>query len=362
MPNVAVPKKREPLYRQIAQTLKEEIKANYNPNDMIPPQRQLIQRFNTSNMTINQAIKELVDEGILSRTERKGTFVRDTQNVAQGLVGLLVSGSMTTYINQMFGTISQKLREARFRPVLYVGNNNYEEELQSLREMGSFNEVGMITYSLFLSQMVEQYKELMNRGIPLVMINHPIEGADCARIDHFQIGVLQANYLMEKQIERVLYLDAYPDAPGLNRYMEGFLSTFIGSHRSLKDIQVEYFHADGVGDEAHRKVTEQIHQIVHRVYSQPSTAHPKTIAVYGDYFLPAIVEELKTFGIEPGRDVMLMGTDNLNLKGFPYVTVDENLAEIGSEAARLLMERICGKYNGPPRTQYVSPKLVVHPG
>jgi DNA-binding LacI/PurR family transcriptional regulator len=362
MPNVTAQKKREPLYRQIAKTLKEEIKTNYSPNDAIPPQRQLVERFNTSNMTINQAIKELVDEGILTRTERKGTFVRDTQHIAQGLVGLLISGRMTTYVNQMFGTINQKLREARFRPVLYVGNNNYEEELQSLREMGSFNEMGMISYSLFLEQMVEQYKELMSRGIPLVMINHPIEGADCARVDHFQIGALQANYLMEKQVERILYIDDQPDTLGINRHMEGFLSTFIASHRSLKDIQVEYFHREGIGEEAHHQITEQIRRIMHRIYSQPSAVHPKTIVVYGDYFLPAIVEDLKTFGIEPGRDVMLMGTDNMDLKGFPYVTVDESLAEIGSEAARLLIERIEGKYSGPPRSQYVSPKLVEHSG
>jgi len=65
-----------PLYKQAADHLKDSIsKGRLLPGDQIPSETQLMKEFNVSRITIRAAISELVEEGILTRSQGKGTFV-----------------------------------------------------------------------------------------------------------------------------------------------------------------------------------------------------------------------------------------------------------------------------------------------
>ncbi len=58
--------------------LKEELRvlaADSEPGATLPPERTLAARYATSRTTVRQAIAELVAEGVLHRTQGKGTFV-----------------------------------------------------------------------------------------------------------------------------------------------------------------------------------------------------------------------------------------------------------------------------------------------
>ena len=65
-----------PLYYQIMSQLREKISAGEYPVDSaLPPERELVETYQVSRMTIRQAIAELVNEGILVRRKGIGTFV-----------------------------------------------------------------------------------------------------------------------------------------------------------------------------------------------------------------------------------------------------------------------------------------------
>ena len=66
---------RNPIYKKIAKVLREEIKNKYSYNESLPIQRQLAERFNASYLTINNAVHELVNEGLVTRTVGQGIFV-----------------------------------------------------------------------------------------------------------------------------------------------------------------------------------------------------------------------------------------------------------------------------------------------
>ncbi len=80
-----------PLYKQIAAILREEIHQDYQPNQIVPPQRELVKRFNASYVTIGNALKELVNEGLVRRTVGSGTRVCSLDTPRRGLVGILTS-------------------------------------------------------------------------------------------------------------------------------------------------------------------------------------------------------------------------------------------------------------------------------
>jgi len=65
-----------PMYYQIMNQLREKIAAGeYAVDSALPPERELVETYQVSRMTIRQAISELVNEGILVRRRGIGTFV-----------------------------------------------------------------------------------------------------------------------------------------------------------------------------------------------------------------------------------------------------------------------------------------------
>jgi DNA-binding GntR family transcriptional regulator len=67
----------EPVYAQVVRILSQEIAQGlYRPGDQLPSESQLCARFGVSGMTIRRAINILVDRGIVSASQGKGTFVR----------------------------------------------------------------------------------------------------------------------------------------------------------------------------------------------------------------------------------------------------------------------------------------------
>src|SRR5436309_4582933 len=65
-----------PMYYQIMNQLREKISAGeYTVDSALPPERELVESYQVSRMTIRQAISELVNEGILVRRKGVGTFV-----------------------------------------------------------------------------------------------------------------------------------------------------------------------------------------------------------------------------------------------------------------------------------------------
>ena len=70
-PNSAVP-----LYKQIANVIAQDIKdGKYNYGDRLPSELTLKDTFGVSRITIRAAISELMEEGLLVRSQGKGTFI-----------------------------------------------------------------------------------------------------------------------------------------------------------------------------------------------------------------------------------------------------------------------------------------------
>ena len=65
-----------PKYRQIANALKERIDAGrYAVGDMLPPEADLCEEFQTSRFTVREALRNLADVGLVDRRRGSGTRV-----------------------------------------------------------------------------------------------------------------------------------------------------------------------------------------------------------------------------------------------------------------------------------------------
>ena len=80
-----------PLYFQIKEIIREEIEeGRLSPGDSIPSERKLADEFDVSRPTIRQALKELVNEGMLHREKGKGTYVAEPK-INYGFIQKLIT-------------------------------------------------------------------------------------------------------------------------------------------------------------------------------------------------------------------------------------------------------------------------------
>lgn len=65
-----------PLYHQLKEILREQIESGaWQTNEMIASEHQLMKDYAVSRNTVKKAIEDLVQEGLLTRIQGKGTFV-----------------------------------------------------------------------------------------------------------------------------------------------------------------------------------------------------------------------------------------------------------------------------------------------
>lgn len=66
----------DPLYKQIKKLIVSKIEAGqWLAGDKIPTEHQLVADLNASRMTVNRALRELTQQGVLVRKQGSGTFV-----------------------------------------------------------------------------------------------------------------------------------------------------------------------------------------------------------------------------------------------------------------------------------------------
>jgi len=85
-----------PLYYQIKELLLDQIRrGELNPGDLVPSVKELCSRLGVSHITVNKAMLELTNQGVLHRQQGKGTFVADFRRVEKQLFHL------TTFANSV---------------------------------------------------------------------------------------------------------------------------------------------------------------------------------------------------------------------------------------------------------------------
>ncbi len=131
-----------PLYYQLKEIIREKIEiGELKPGDLVPSERELSELHQISRPTVRQALKELVNEGLLHREKGRGTFVAEPK-LNYGFIQKL-----TTFYDDMVAkgytpttkVIKQEIKEARkvignrlnlgeHEKIIYISRIRYVED------------------------------------------------------------------------------------------------------------------------------------------------------------------------------------------------------------------------------------------
>lgn len=81
-----MPKSDLPTYEQVKAWTKQRIASGeWKPGDPVPSESAFMQQFGASRMTVNRALRELADAGLVTRTRGSGTRVAQLHRISSGL-------------------------------------------------------------------------------------------------------------------------------------------------------------------------------------------------------------------------------------------------------------------------------------
>jgi DNA-binding GntR family transcriptional regulator len=145
----------EPLYVQVQNWIKQNISnGTWKSNNKLPSESDLAEALDISRGTLKQAIKQLVDEGVLVQIHGKGTFVVVGEQLESPLAERLVSTAEALLENQKDFTtelVGIELIEA-FKPVDESLGLTIGERLYALRRLRYLNQTPVVFLENYLSQ------------------------------------------------------------------------------------------------------------------------------------------------------------------------------------------------------------------
>ncbi|MDC9259387.1 GntR family transcriptional regulator, partial [Clostridioides difficile] len=74
---------KRPVYSQLVDVWRKEIKNNYHPNDKLLSGREILRKYAVSRNTVREALSELENIGYIYRQRGKGTFVANMIDYTQ---------------------------------------------------------------------------------------------------------------------------------------------------------------------------------------------------------------------------------------------------------------------------------------
>jgi DNA-binding LacI/PurR family transcriptional regulator len=346
-----------PRYFQVKSAIETDIRdGRFQPGDLLPSERLLCQRYGVSSITIRRALRELSQDGLISRANGVGTFVAARTRKLR--VALVIHGfeeDRWRIRSQMFGgligSIGQVLWEERsaFSLIHAPTDPELREILAGVLDERSFD--GLLLRSAGAPP-TEAVELLHARRFAYVAIKRVVSGpaGTYVTVDNPRSAALATAHLLDRGHERVACVVGPVTSTTFADRAEGYLAELRRRGLRVVDGYLR-FGATAFEDAGYQEASALL------ALPQPPTA----IFVGDDLMVQGVYQAIKERGLRIPADVALVGFDEI---GFaerydpPLTALGPTDFELGLESARLLLRLLRG--DQPPRTGIVlEPTLTI---
>lgn len=340
-----------PLYHQIEQAILGLIhQQELTRGSRLPSENELVSLFKVTRVTIRQATERLEQRGVIVRERGRGTFVVDpsaAQASLQTLTLILPDSHNPLHLSILAGA-EQEARKYGFRVAASISENDPDLERYYI-EMAVKTSEGLLLGPLCDESQKERLLWLQAQRYPWVLIDGYDDAVDSDRIvvDNFGGAYQVISHLVELGHKQIAFVYGPHKLVGsgttLGR-LEGYRQS-LQEHGLQPNDNVIFQYPSQVNPIDHSRMKALAQQILH--CSPPVTA----VFCANDHLAQSFVISLQQIGVQVPEEFSVVGFD-----GLEYIPVQRRLTtvrratrEMGSEAVRLLVQRLHGDIDEPTR-------------
>jgi len=338
------------LSHRVSHRLLGLIERHYVPNLRLPPIRQIAEELGISVGTANQAVKDLVSEGVLLARPRLGTVLAPgctlehvQQRLAHASGEQKVTGTIRVMLNKRAETMVQNMAESFARHASSLGARvnfvDYPEKFQSR----GFDDDGSDATAMFQPSAGRRQTINWPHRQPLLvaatglMAVDAADGYDQISVDDEHGAFLAGRHLREVGHTSVCIVGRRDKFADDGRFDELTVRRLTAFERGWGEpVPAPYRLMRGSFDMNQGALAVKDYMAL--------SSRPKAVFCLSDDLAIGFHFGVLGHGLRAGKDLSLIGFDGqqfaLDMAGGPLTTIEVPREEIGRQAAELLMDRM----------------------
>ncbi|MFK0521725.1 GntR family transcriptional regulator [Paenibacillus illinoisensis] len=188
---------RIPLYQQIQDYIRHIITTEkMKPGDRIPTEKELMDQFQVSKITVANALTGLANEKLIDRVPGKGSFVAEENDIvaaprataialkgregtlATGMVGVVMPSIHDYFAIRLVEGIEQALSEKGYRSMVMFTQGRLDKEKDAIKELKALGAEGLLIFPVDEENYNEEILGMKLSGFPFVLIDRYLPGVE----------------------------------------------------------------------------------------------------------------------------------------------------------------------------------------
>ncbi|MEK3888274.1 GntR family transcriptional regulator [Bacillus sp. FSL K6-3431] len=374
---------RMPLYLQIKEYYKKEIYSKrLSVHEKIPTEREIMEKYKVSRITVANALAELAKEGWIYRIPGKGSFVKEgihdlmnksminnqgsedllkvSDSSAQNRkkIGLIMPSIEDFFAIRLINGINEVLKQTNYYIVIMLSHNSKDMEREAITELLRMGVEGLLIFPVDAETYNDDILELKVRDFPFVLIDRYLPGVETNYVssDNVDGAKLAVSHLWDLgHREIAICSDSALPTITVEDRIKGYMDALkekkamIDPSLILTDFRVDYSNINSD------------HPLYRYVSGRNASAYITLNANLGIY----ISRLAKRIGLKVPEDISIITFDNPSYEydelGI-YTHISQSEKKIGQEAAQILIQLLDSRKNNRPfdyKKKNIPPKLVV---
>jgi len=267
------------------------------------------------------------------------------------LIGVVVPDLMNLYFAEVARAIESVARPAGFQLLICSTDEDPTREIGEVEVLLQRTD-GLIISSVLAPTDTGAYRKMVKDGAKIVLVDRTMRNLRCSAVatDNVQVGRIATEHLISLGHRRIGHLSGDASSVSADR-LEGYTRA-LGDH-GLRFEKNLIRHCGLLESEGYQAMRDWL----------AKGGIPPAIFAVNDPAAIGGMKALEEAGLEIGKDVAIVGAGNIHygdMLRVPLTTVSWSRAEMGQQAARLLLRAMAGE-QPPSKERNVSlpPELVV---
>lgn len=348
-----------PKYKQVARQLQNDIVRSFPDGSRIPTEAKLEKRYGVSRITVRQAVSELINLGMLSRQQGRGTYVVDAGAASRNQQPMNIIFSTPNIApgrtaDPFFGDILRGISAEAGGKHLNISFNDYNFDKDSfLQRLRQLHANGAILLTAFPEALL---KEILKMDIRLVMVCNFLTELPVSKVNNDEKGgsLKAVQYLYDHGVRDVAVISDCHNNNCQEQRLRGAREAFLQFELEWRNDTV-FAYPDRHESEVEYGYLSTVKMIKER------SKLPEALFVLSDRMAYGAIKALKEIGVECPGDIKIIGYDNLESSEhcFPTLTtVAVDKERLGRISVRLLLEMFKDEMFEPTNIQ-IPAKLIV---
>ncbi|HEX7064786.1 MAG TPA: GntR family transcriptional regulator [Bacillales bacterium] len=376
---------RTPLYLQIQEYYKDQItQKKISENDKIPAEREIMEKFNVSRITVANALANLAKEGWIYRIPGKGSFVQEgvqeftDKNIVDSrvngsllseskenspkklsnrkMIGLIMPTMEDFFAIRLINGINEVLAQSDYYLVIMLTDNSKEREREAIRELIKMQAVGLLIFPVDAETYNEDILELKVRDFDFVLIDRYLPGVETNFVNSDSVSgaELAVSHLWDLGHRNIaICSDSASPTITVDDRIKGYMDALkvrgamINPSLIVTDVKVDYGNPEGESP------------LYQYIKNSEASAYITLNARLGIH----ISRLANRIGLSVPDDISIITFDDPSSEYDDfgvYTHISQSEKEMGKEAAKILVERLDNQDKKPLgyKKKKLQPKLI----